>query len=78
MLKMITEKKQGRTDILAPIKLCELTITDLEKNVLTKMPAPHGGWTHFQLMFFASLHEDLMVNGCDVYLGQCWIGSTEM
>jgi len=81
MLKLITDVKAHEIDILTPytsesLRICRLG-SDLSQ--LT-FPAPDDGWTH-EILTMAVDHlipTALVVEGCDAYLGECWIGSTEV
>jgi hypothetical protein len=78
MLKFITDVQGDEPDILTPIKDNSLVVTDLEKNKLFVEPAPHGGWTDKLLWDVSEKSVERTINGADAYLGDVWVGSTEV
>lgn len=53
-------------------------IRSLTGTVLVTVPAPVSGWTHEQLLAVAMEHEAITGDGADGYLGDQWVGSTEV
>lgn len=77
-ITFITDRLPGEPEILAPIRHHSLRIQDLEGKVLANLPCPPGGWTHELLVGqVETLSLDLR-EGADAYLGDDWVGGTEV
>lgn len=77
MITFITDQRPGEPDILAPVKFSDLLILDLDGRSLASVAAPVGGWTHEILSRqCANLVDD--ANGVEAFLGDQWVGSTEI
>ncbi|MBF6615556.1 MAG: hypothetical protein ITG07_02405 [Candidimonas sp.] len=77
-LNFITDVRGNEPDLLAATKHLTLKIRDLDGATIKTIPAPATGWTHDRLLAIAARHEDLVFEGADAYLGDCWVGSTEV
>lgn len=82
------------TDILAPGESClldgvthaDMTIRALSGECIATFAAPSpGGWTHAEALRVNELihqeprmREALRVNGADAYIGEQWVGGTEV
>lgn len=78
-MKFITDVIGDEPELLTPLIAMEpLTIVDLfdRSVVLFRYEAPPGGWSHESL---CSLDIPIpKLQGADAYLGQEWVGSTEI
>ncbi|MBW3834711.1 hypothetical protein A6767_10535 [Aeromonas veronii] len=78
-MKFITDIIGDEPELLTPLIAMEpLEIVDLfdRKVVLFRYEAPQGGWTHEALCSQnIPLHK---LQGADAYLGNEWVGSTEV
>ena len=75
MLTYITDVQGNESDILSAIRHNELIIRRLDGDVLTRQAAPAEGWTHLELM---AVQPENCEEGADAYLGDHWVGSTEV
>ncbi|ASI21398.1 hypothetical protein E4188_23150 (plasmid) [Aeromonas media] len=78
-MKFITDVLPGESVILAPSLIhCLLQIVDLFDNtvVIFEYTPPAEGWTHENLCALDIPLERL--RGADAYLGETWVGSTEI
>lgn len=75
MLTYITEVKNGEPDILEGCSKATLVIRSLEGQELHREKAPVSGWKHALL---TGVQPEGVVYGADAYLGDMWIGSTEV
>lgn len=78
MISFITDQRSGEPDILTPYRGAPLRVLCLSGNALTSVAAPKGGWTHEALSEQARRLERLTHDGADAYLGDAWVGSTEV
>lgn len=78
MIKFITDVQGDEPDILTPVQFETLVITDLQKKELFTVPAPQDGWTDSELWTVSHHYLNETVNGADAYLGDEWVGSTEV
>ena len=78
MLILVTDKRPGEPDLLAPVKHAAFEVRSLAGNVLKTVAAPVAGWTHEQLVAVTVEYEPFTRAGADGYLGGQWIGSTEI
>lgn len=80
MIKFITDQQAEEPDILSPLRNENLIITDLEKKELSRISPVNGPWTHEKLEQVAQeLYDNRITrHGADAYLGDQWVGSTEV
>lgn len=80
MIKIITDIKPGETDILSAVKHEKLVVTNLDKKTLASYSPPTNGWTTSVLWYVVEhvIPESLVDKGADAYLGEQWVGSTEV
>ncbi|EGR0468618.1 hypothetical protein BC355_17615 [Vibrio cholerae] len=81
MLVFITDTQSNRTepDILADVRFKRLIIVSLEGQFLSAYNAPRQGWTHHILESLAhSFPNQWEICGADAYIGEQWVGSTEI
>lgn len=62
-------------DILTPVAHLPLTVLDGDQNLVLEMPAPAIGWTQ-RLLESVTAH--LTMPELDAFLGEEWVGSTEI
>ena len=62
-------------DILTPVAHLTLTVLDADRNRVFEMPAPEPGWSQWML---ESVTAHLTLPELDAYLGDTWVGSTEI
>ena len=79
MITFITDVRGSHEpDVLTPVvALRTLELRGLDSTVLLAVPAP-GVWTHAALVRMAEEHAALTEDGADAYLGDCWVGGTEV
>lgn len=78
MITFITDVRGSHEpDVLTPVAHQALELRCLDGTVLLAVPAP-GVWTHIALVKLAEEQEALTEGGADAYLGDCWVGSTEV
>jgi len=72
-------KNEGEQDLLLGREYEQFTVKDLNGNRLDDLTvqAPVNGWTHDGLEAI-EIPLDHYENGCDFYLGDNWVGSTEL
>ena len=78
MIYFISEVLDGETDILRNFKNETLEFYSLEGDLIKKIEAPRGGWSHERLNDVAAKNREATSNGADAYLGRQWVGSTEV
>lgn len=78
MLNLVTDQRPGEPDLLATVKHLAFEIRSFAGNVLETAAAPVSGWTHEQLLAVVMQHEAITRDGADGYLGDHWVGSTEI
>ena len=78
MVYFITEVQGDEPDILSLVYREDLCIHGLDGKIITTILAPGIGWTHQSLEAQNPKIEELGVEGCDVYLGGSWVGSSEV
>ncbi len=79
MICFVTDIRSSvEPDILTLLKGDWLEIRSLNGEVLERIGAPSGGWTHERLVEQAELLEELTKEGAEAYLGGVWVGSTEV
>jgi len=80
MITIVTDIKHGEPDVLKPIQKEDLYLKDLDDGVIFRMSPIDGSWTHESLVVTV---EQICKgcpcdNGADAFLGNTWIGSTEV
>lgn len=78
MLKLVTDRREGESDVLSPVMHAAFEIRSLAGEVLKTVAAPSLGWTHAQLSAVAAESASITRDGADCYLGGEWVGSTEI
>lgn len=79
MICFVTDIRSSvEPDILTLLKGDWLEIRSLNGEVLERIGAPSGGWTHERLVEQAELLGELTKEGAEAYLGGVWVGSTEV
>jgi hypothetical protein len=78
MIQFITDTQPGEPDVLSKLQFKELRIQDLEGHTILNHPAPEEGWTHERLTLMAEKLSEETVDGAEGYLGNEWVGSTEV
>lgn len=79
MLTFITDVKQGEPDVLEGLEFEDLVIKSMEGETILILAAA-GPWTHeklVQLPLEDMIGEYLKMGAC-AYLGESWVGSTEV
>ena len=77
-ITFITDVKAGEPDILSPVRGETLHIKDLDGQPITTIPAPYKGWTHQVLKATAEQLAAKTSDGANAWLGEHWVGSTEV
>lgn len=79
-IKLVTDIRGNEPDLLIGNHGLPLEIRSLgSKTVLARFQAPENGWTHERLMAVAErIDDDDLADGADCYLGEAWIGGTEV
>lgn len=70
----ITDVRKGEADILQSVASQPLIIRDSNKEVICEIAAPADGWTHEKLCCVEFNTDEI----ADAYLGEQWVGSTEV
>ncbi|MBF6615539.1 MAG: hypothetical protein ITG07_02315 [Candidimonas sp.] len=78
MITFVTDQEAGEPDILTPVALRELRVLSLQGAEIHREPPPEHGWTHPRLQALAALLEGQTQAGADAFLGDDWVGSTEV
>lgn len=78
MIQFVTDQKPGEIDILGSHNDKDLLVTDLDGQRIECFPAPANGWTHAYLETIAKGLAHLTANGANAFLGEHWVGSTEV
>ncbi len=80
MIHFITEELSSKEpNILTDVKFNALLIMSLEGQYLARFDAPTTGWTHQSLCNINMLFESAWAYcGVDAYLGNQWVGSSEV
>lgn len=78
MLHFITDVLGHEPDILPELKHEPLTFRALQGEIIRCWGAPVEGWSHDKLVAIATVHAPLTSEGADAYLGNEWVGSTEV
>lgn len=80
VLTFITNVLPGETDILLRVASETLRITDLDGVEIIQIHPITGPWTHEKLMQVSESLAilDALKNGANAYLGDTWVGSTEV
>lgn len=81
MIKIITDRRKGEPEILSSYSNLNLMIKDTDGRLLFISEPPIGGWTT-DLLSSAVLHDDIVhlaqYMALDAFLGEQWVGSTEV
>ena len=80
MITFVTDQLSPKEpDILTAVKFNTLLIMSLEGQYLARFDAPITGWTHQTLCNMNTLFESAWACcGVDAYLGNQWVGSSEV
>lgn len=78
MITFITDERMAEPDILAPVKREVLRVTQLDGQLIKAIAAPRRGWTHEALETAAEQLALKTRSGAEAYLGDAWVGSTEV
>ncbi|MGR6831174.1 hypothetical protein [Aliivibrio wodanis] len=80
MITFVTDQLSPKEpDILTTVKFNSLLIMSLEGQYLARFHAPITGWTHQALCNMNTLFESAWAYcGVDAYLGNQWVGSSEV
>lgn len=78
MITFITDVKPGEQDILTAVCQYPLQVRTLEGEIIDEVTAPENGWTHLLLALEAERLAPFTGGGADAYLGDIWVGSTEV
>lgn len=78
MICMVTDVWEGEPDILRPVKREPLKVYCLGGSLIETIPAPAGGWTHERLECQAKELTPKTRGGADAFLGEQWVGGTEV
>lgn len=78
-LHLITDLRPGEPDILTPVRHESLVVRVKSHSAThVRIPSPPAGWTHEGLMESASGVHLPIEEPVDAFLGDVWIGSTEV
>lgn len=79
-LTFITDVRPGEPEILPRVANETLRITDLDGVEIIQIHPVSGPWTHDKLVQVGEslVILDVLKNGANAYLGDTWIGSTEV
>lgn len=80
MIKFVTDRKRGEPCILEGNDMKPLHVKNMEGDLLLAL-APAEPWTHkdlCELDIKTFIGEKAMQDGADAYLGDVWVGSTEV
>ncbi len=72
---LLSAKAPYEPDILTPVAHHTLTVLDADQNLVFEMPAPKSGWSQWML---ESVTAHLILPELDAFLGDTWVGSTEI
>ncbi|AZR43655.1 hypothetical protein [Marinobacter salarius] len=72
---LLSAKAPYEPDILTPVAHHTLTVLDADQNLVFEMPAPKSGWSQWML---ESVTAHLILPELDAFLGEEWVGSTEI
>jgi len=79
LITFITDRRgESEPEILPRIAAGPLVIKNLQGKHLLAFPAPAGGWTHKGLCGVAQTIDPLTADGADAFVGDDWVGSTEV
>lgn len=77
-MHFITDIKNGEVDILSDIMQNDLIFRDLDDRAIATIPAPPTGWSHEALTQEGNALSEKLKQGANAYLGQSWVGGTEV
>lgn len=76
-IRLVVDRwNESEPDILTAVKHQHLTVTDLDWKLIFWVPAPACGWTE-KVLIDATDPIDAPL-GADAFVGQQWVGSTEV
>lgn len=78
MLCFVTDCRPGESDILDAVRMEPLKLADLQGRLIASHVAPAGGWTHEALQRVAAALESQCAAGAEAYIGEQWVGGTEV
>lgn len=79
MICFITNQLNDEKDILTPVMTRPLLILSTEGQLLARFDSPATGWTHHALCQMNIVFEPAWsFCGADAYLGEQWVGSSEV
>lgn len=80
MCTFVTDRRPGENDILAGINSLPLLIVSLDGGFIERIDAPVSGWTHELLVHAGEelAKREVLAEGADAFLGEHWVGSTEV
>jgi len=72
---IVEKENPSEPDILPPVARLTLTVLNAVQDLVFEMPAPESGWSQ-QLL--ESVTAQLTLPELDAFLGNEWVGSTEI
>ncbi|GGE80548.1 hypothetical protein GCM10011533_36160 [Streptosporangium jomthongense] len=72
---IVEREKPCEPDILTSVVHLTLTVLDAGRNLVFEMPVPKSGWSQRML---ESVTAHLTLPELDAFLGDTWVGSTEI
>lgn len=78
MITFVTDIRLGEVDILSQAQHNVLLIKNLNGDAITSITPPQTGWSHRSLTEVAEDLPPETERGADAYLGNVWVGSTEV
>ncbi|EOG8381080.1 MULTISPECIES: hypothetical protein [Pseudomonas] len=77
-MHLVTDQQPGEPNIISGSEHQPLEIRSLTGSIIKQLQAPATGWSHDSLIEVAARQHELYRDGADAYLGNEWIGSTEV
>lgn len=76
----VTDVREGESDILSGNENKTLSVVNLDGGLITEIVPINGPWTHEKLCSIADKLDSLGLTqeGADAFLGEQWVGSTEI
>lgn len=78
MIKFVTDVRPGEKEFPPETFSKPLKVVDLDGKELETRQQPDGGWSHDKLLEVAQVLGGITTNGADAFLGDVWVGSTEV
>lgn len=78
MITFVTDTKEGETDLLGDTRKQPLVVLALDGSLITEIGPPLNGWTHEALENQANILSQKTRQGAEAFLGNTWVGSTEV